>query len=142
MAGVSKLLFSLLGLIEAETKMFRSALIRIGLSLLFLVLAWTLMLCGIGIITSALYLFLTNYLNPPIAALASGLVVFIVAAVFVWIAKRFVSLRIAGTKEISWIKRSPIEVILFVLFAGFIAGASPKSREALTEGLVWLLRRS
>jgi hypothetical protein len=100
------------------------------------------MLCGIGIITSALYLYLTNYLNPPIAALASGLAVLILAGVLVLIAKRFLSLRVSGAKEIPWIKGSPIEIVLFVLLAGFIAGASPKSREALTEGLAWLLRRS
>ncbi len=142
MGSISRLLFSLLGLIEAETKVFRMAAIRIGISILFLVLAWTLMLCGIGIITSALYLYLTIYLSPPIAALTSGLAVLILAGVLVLIAKRFLSLRVSGAKEMPWIRGSPLEVVLFVLLAGFIAGASTKSREALTEGLAWLLRRS
>jgi hypothetical protein len=141
LGSISRLLFSFLGLIESEAKVFRLALIRIGLSILFLLLAWTLTLCGIGIITLALYLCLTKYLNPPVAALASGLIVLIVATAFAWIAKKFVSIRISGAKEIPWIKRSPLEVALFVLLAGFIAGASPRSREALSEGLVWLFRR-
>lgn len=141
MGDISRLLFSLLGLMEAETKMFRMAVIRIGLGILLLVLAWTLMLCGMGIITSALYLHLTSYLNPPMAALVSGLAVLILAVIFVLIAKRLVSLRISGAKEIHWTRGSPIEVVLFVLLAGFIAGASPKSREALTEGFLWLLKR-
>src|SRR3972149_3801307 len=65
----------------------------------------------------------------------------LVTGVLVWIAIRLTRFRISAPGKLSWVRHHPKEVTLVVLLAGFIAGAAPKAREALTEGLVWLLKR-
>ncbi|HLE25038.1 MAG TPA: hypothetical protein VI935_05245, partial [Thermodesulfobacteriota bacterium] len=67
-----KLIVTLIQLLVNESKLLRMVLLRLGLSFLLLGAAWAFMVIGLGFIVWALYLYLTNYLNPPIAALASG----------------------------------------------------------------------
>lgn len=136
-----KLIVTLIQLLVNESKLLRMVLLRLGISFLLLGAAWAFMVIGLAFIVWALYLYLTNYLNPPIAALASGFLLLLVTGVLVWIAIRLTRFRISAPGKLSWVRHHPKEVTLVVLLAGFIAGATPKAREALTEGLVWLLKR-
>ena len=136
-----KLIIALLQLLANESKVLRTVILRLGISLMLLGVAWAFVLIGFGFIVWALYLYLTNYLNPPIAALASGFLILFIAGVVVLIARSFTRFRISVPRKLSWVRHHPKEVTLIVLVAGFIAGATPKAREALTEGLVWLLKR-
>jgi len=137
-----KLIIPLLQLLLKESKTIRMVVLRLGISLLLLGMAWAFMLVGLGFIIWALYLYLTNYLNPPIAALASGFLILLIAGVQLLIVRRLTRFRIPSLASLSWVRRHPKEVTLVVLLAGFIAGASSKTREAFTEGLLWLLKRS
>src|SRR5574341_1625024 len=123
-----KLIIPLLQLLLKESKTIRMVFLRLGISLLLLGMAWGFILIGIGFITWALYLYLTNYLNPPIAALASGFIILLIAVVQVLIAKRLSRLRISSPANLSWVRLHPKQVILVTLLAGFIAGASSKTR--------------
>lgn len=116
-------------------------MLRLGISLLLLGMAWGFILIGLGFIIWALYLYLTNYLDPPISALASGFLILLIAGFQVWIARRLIRFRISSITNLSWVRLHPKEVTLVVLLVGFIAGSSPKTREALTDGLAWLLKR-
>src|SRR3970282_2627388 len=135
-----KLVVTLFQLLVNESKLLRMVLLRLGISFLLVGAAWAFMVIGLGFIIWALYLYLTNYLNPPIAALASGFLLLLVTGVLVRIAIRLARFRITAPGKLSWVRHHPKEATLVVLLAGFIPGAAPKAREALTEGLVWLLK--
>ena len=138
---MTRLIIALLQLLVSESKTARKIMLRIGISFFLLSMALAFMVIGLGFIIWALYLYLTNYLDPPISALATGLLIVLLAGVMVFIARRLTRFRISLEGKLSWIRLHPKGVTLVVLLAGFIAGAAPKAREALTEGLLWLLKR-
>ena len=136
-----KLIIPLLQLLVSESKTVRKIMLRIGISFFLLSIALAFMVIGLGFIIWALYLYLTNYLDPPISALASGLLILLLAGVMVFIARRLTRFRISSMANLSWVRLHPKQVTLVVLLAGFIAGSSSKTRDAFTDGLAWLLKR-
>jgi Putative Actinobacterial Holin-X, holin superfamily III len=86
--GLAELIIALLELLEAEARALRSGALRVGLSLAFLGAAGILMLCGVGLILRALYLYLDIVLSPPTATLITGVVTLLVSGGLVWCARR------------------------------------------------------
>ncbi len=136
-----KLVIALLQLFVNESKVLHTVKLRLGISLMLLGVSWSFVLIGLGFVVWAFYLYLTNYLNPPLAALASGFLLLFIAIVVVLIVRRLIRFRISVPGKLSWVGHHPKEATLLVLLAGFIAGSTPKAREALTEGLIWFLKR-
>src|SRR3989304_1640129 len=113
-----KLLVTLIQLLVNESKLLRMVLLRLGISFLLLGAAWAFMVIGLGFIVWALYLYLTNYLNPPIAALASGFLLLLVTGILVWIAISGKRLRIFAPGNLTCVRQTPAAVTLVVLLAG------------------------
>ena len=90
MRGLAELIIALLELLEAEARALRSGAFRLGLSLVFLGTAGTLMLVGVGLLLRALYLYLAILLSPPTATLILGVVTLLVSGGLVWSAKRLI----------------------------------------------------
>ncbi|MBI2487478.1 MAG: hypothetical protein HYW01_11095 [Deltaproteobacteria bacterium] len=143
----------LLKLVKADSRVSRSGLVSLGLSLIVIGLSWILIIVGLMFIIWALYLYLSTFLSPYITALITGLTTLLVACCLVWSTKlimrkeRKAHEQKAESKEVlrnisSVVQDYPLETALAVVALGFLLGTSSKSREALAESIIWLHKQN
>ncbi|MEM7008100.1 MAG: phage holin family protein [Thermodesulfobacteriota bacterium] len=132
----------------------RAMLTRLVILGAFLVIAFILVILGIGFLVWSSYLYLNTVVNPYLAALLSGLIAIVLAGALVLIGSMIS--KSPGTKETKdsgqskanfvdsteVIEQYPLESGLMAMAAGFIAGSSPESRKVLTELFVSLNQNS
>lgn len=85
---LAELVIALLGLLEAEAREFRRGVVRLAAGLLLVGLSGVLVLGGLVLLMWSFYLFIGRFLEPPGTALVSGVVVFLLAGVVLWLARR------------------------------------------------------
>jgi hypothetical protein len=125
---------------------------RLAISIALLLIALVAALIAVGYFVFALYLWLTNYLVPPAAAVVAGLIILVVSALLALIARSamrgskrrdrdYTSMTAAetaaelgslfGDKVQSFAQMSKGTSLLTALAAGFAVGVSPKLRALL-----------
>lgn len=91
LGALSDFVIALLDLLEAEAKSARKGVFKLAVSLTLLSLAGLLALGALGLFVAALYLYLITIVSAALSAFLCGLLVIVIAGVFVWNARRMVS---------------------------------------------------
>jgi hypothetical protein len=130
---------------------------RIGMVLAVNLAAVLLALAGLAFLFAALFLWLTGVMDPALAALVTGLVVFVIAGIVALISRMLVKVRRAapaaplaravqsdvaalagselGVPSGAWLRTHLSQVVLAAAGAGFVLGVSPRLRAALWRQL-------
>jgi divalent metal cation (Fe/Co/Zn/Cd) transporter len=138
---------SVLRFFTGNSRSLHSILVSLVLVVVGVVVAWILTLVGLGLIVWSLYLYLTGFFNPPVAALLTGIVTLVVTMCILFCLRFFKINRGKRRKReittlFSWLKRYPLEATLLSLTTGLLIGISPDIRRALADGIVWFLRHN
>jgi hypothetical protein len=122
----------------------RFSLARLALALGLLIVAIGLAIAGFIGLVDALYLYLLLHLSPPVAKLAIGLVLLLLAGALGLIARRLTrplpppkrSTTDGGdatAQALAWVQRHPGQSAVLAAVLGFCMGALPEARKAMSD---------
>jgi hypothetical protein len=87
LTSLSNVVIALIELIEAEVRSARKGVLQVGVAIMFLWLAGTLLLAAIGLCVWAFYLAIVSALSPSGAALICALFVIVLSGGTLWLAR-------------------------------------------------------
>jgi hypothetical protein len=117
---------------------------RLAVAFGLLIVAVGLAIAGFVGLLEALHLYLLRHLSPPLAQLAIGLLLLVLATVLCLVARRLTRPlpaparpRIedgdAGAQALAWVRRHPGQSAVLAAVLGFCVGAVPEARKAMSE---------
>jgi hypothetical protein len=122
----------------------RFSLPRLALAFGLLIVAIGLAIAGLVGLLEALHLYLLRHLSPPLARLAIGLVLLVLAGALCLLARRLTRplpapKRLAAeggdasAQAFAWVQRHPGQAAVLAAVLGFCVGALPEARKVMSD---------